>query len=1475
MKSMVDLLRGHARQRPHHTALTFLADGENIAVRTDYAEIDRKARSIAAQLGQPGERALLLYPSGPDFVTAFLGCLYAGVIAVPAYPPRSDKHLGRLRAIVADAKASLVLTPQDLEFPGTKVIATDRLPDASGEWSEPALPDVALLQYTSGSTGNPKGVVLTHANLLGNLKLLADGIAHGGDPKFVSWLPLFHDMGLIAKLLQAFHWGAECVVMPPSAFLQHPIRWLRAISEHGGTVSGAPNFAFDLCVRRTTPEQREGLDLSSWRVAYNAAEPVRADTVRAFAETFGPHGLRPETMFPCYGLAENSVFVCGPGSGDLPKVSTVDRKALERDEVRPGEHPLVGLGRMSGDQRLRIVSPHSGVALGPNAVGEVWTTGSSTGIGYWQRPEESLATFGNELPGEPGTWLRTGDLGFLDDTGELFLTGRMKDLIIQHGRNLYPQDLERTAEEAHPGLRPGCGAAFTVGDDDEKLVLVQEVVDEAVDAGPAVAAALAADHEVSLHELVLIRTRSVPKTTSGKIARRACRKAYLDGALDVVGRWRPIYDEVLAAVTDRLGRGIAPGQAFASAGVDSVTAVAISGDLQRLMGRPLPATLLFDHPTPEAVARFLSGDEHRPSVAANGADEPVAVIGIGCRFPGAQNPDQFWDLLDRGGDAITERDGVRGGFLDDVAGFDAEFFGIAPSEAVGMDPQQRLLLEVAWEALEHAGIAPTSLAGTRAGVFVGISNNDYARLLGDRLDAHYGTGNALSIAANRLSYVLDLRGPSVAIDTACSSSLVAVHQACASLRSGESRIALAAGVNLILAPHLSTVFTRAKMLAPDGRCKTFSADADGYVRSEGCGVVVLKPLSTALADGDEVLAVIRGSAVNQDGRSNGLTAPNGPAQRAVITDALADAGVTPAEIGYVEAHGTGTPLGDPIEYGALADVLRGNEGCLLGSAKTNIGHLESAAGVAGLIKVVLSLRNGRIPAHRNLGVLNPHIDAIGSPLSIPAANAEWPRRVAGVSSFGFGGTNAHVVVAEAPRSPVERSAHSRYVLALSAHTEAALHELALLYADRLAEGDLHVADVCATANTGRAAQAFRLAVAGTSTAELAAALSDFVLGRSVPPADDLATAWVAGAAVRWPYRGRKVALPTTPFQRRRLWLPDKNDDVVAPQHLWQRVVSPGGVDVFDDHRVQGQVVVPGVGYVQMALTAARELTGARHRAEHVEFHAVLALTGTRTIQVALDDRMRFTVRSGPERTLHASGVLTPEPVIKADPIDPHGRQVDAAEYYRIMARSVEYGPSLRCVDRAWVADGESFASLRPSGQEALLDTGFQLLGLLLDGSSLVLPVGVDRVDVLREPVGQVLAHATAADTSGDVCSGTVRWSDSGGVFAQALGMRLKVVRQTSGSASFASSDIGAQLRDRLALVLEIDPARIDSEQPMTDLGLDSLMSMDLLGDLKRDLGVDVPAVRVLSGASLAELTETVTAQLAELADDSEREEFVL
>jgi acyl transferase domain-containing protein/acyl carrier protein len=505
--------------------------------------------------------------------------------------------------------------------------------------------------------------------------------------------------------------------------------------------------------------------------------------------------------------------------------------------------------------------------------------------------------------------------------------------------------------------------------------------------------------------------------------------------------------------------------------------------------------------------------------------EPLAIVGLGCRFPGGKDPESFWRTLDQGIDTVREipesrwpvgpswQGGRWAALLDEVDGFDAAFFGISPREAAGIDPQHRLLLEVSSEALEDAGIPLESLLGTRTGVFSGVMTQDYQHLTRDAgtevLDAYATTGVGACFASGRLSYVLGLQGPCMTIDTACSSSLVAVHLACQSLRSGESDVALAGGVNLILSPWTMQLVLQMQALSPDGRCRAFDAKANGFVRGEGCGVVVLKRLSDALRDGDRIRAVIRGSAVNQDGRSTGLTAPNVLSQQALLRKALESAGVKPEEVGYIEAHGTGTPLGDPIEMEALREVLGapGADGamCAVGSVKTNLGHLEAAAGIAGLIKTVLALEHERIPKHLNFEALNPRISLEGTRLKVVGAGEEWRRngkaRVAGVSSFGLSGTNAHVVVEEAPRKEEERREEARgaeHVVVVSARSEGALKELAGAYAEHLeGKGEGALEDVAYTAARRRSQHEHRVAVVGSSREEVAAGLKGWAGGQQV------------------------------------------------------------------------------------------------------------------------------------------------------------------------------------------------------------------------------------------------------------------------------------------------------------------------------------------------------------------------------------------
>ena len=502
--------------------------------------------------------------------------------------------------------------------------------------------------------------------------------------------------------------------------------------------------------------------------------------------------------------------------------------------------------------------------------------------------------------------------------------------------------------------------------------------------------------------------------------------------------------------------------------------------------------------------------------------EPIAVIGMACRFPGGANtPAQFWQLLRDGVDAITDfpterlppgaakpAAPLKGGFLDQVDNFDAPFFGIAPREATSMDPQQRLLLEVSWEALENAGIVPDRLYGSKTGVFIGICASDYQRLVEatdlQRDGLYAATGNALSVAAGRLAYTMGLNGPCVALDTACSSSLVAVYEACQSLRNQACSLALAGGVNLILRTAYTEVLTDAHMLAPDGHCKTFDAAANGFVRSEGCGVVVLKRLTQAQADGDPILAVIRGAVINQDGRSSGLTAPSGAAQRALLKQALTEAKVEPTAVTYMEAHGTGTALGDPIEIGALSAVYgKRTQPLWVGSVKSNIGHLEGAAGIASLVKVILALQHGELPPNLHFTHPNPYIDWGAAPLQIPTAPTPWPRagatRIAGVSAFGFSGTNAHLLVEEAPAVAAKTNAAmppAPHLLLLAAQTPSALVANAQHYAAFLQTQPAdNLGDICYSSRVGRSHFRHRLAVVGSDQAQMAAALTAYQQGQ--------------------------------------------------------------------------------------------------------------------------------------------------------------------------------------------------------------------------------------------------------------------------------------------------------------------------------------------------------------------------------------------
>lgn len=575
--TLVDLLSYRSLHQTEQIAFTFLQDGETEETSWTYQDLDRRSRAIASQLqalGLTGERALLLYQPGLDYLAAFFGCLYAGVVAVPAYPPRNKRNTPRIKAILKDSEAAIALTTTTIksriqsllepEIPAgveTRLstslhgdtnlqwLTTDNLPlGIEGNWQELIINSdtLAFLQYTSGSTGTPKGVMLTHGNLIHNTAVTYQCMEHSANSKFVSWLPTYHDMGLIGGILQPLYGGFPCVLMTPTSFLQRPYSWLEAISRYRGTTSGAPNFAYELCVQKITPEQKQTLDLSSWDVAFNGAEPIRNDTLNRFAETFAVCGFRKEAFYPCYGLAEASLMVTGSRKSEVPVVRTIDEVALGRNQVVEADisneniRTLVSSGQTIADQNILIVNPETLTRCQPNEVGEIWVSSPSVGQGYWNQVEETNNTFqAYTSDTKEGKFLRTGDLGFLQN-GELFVTGRAKDLIIIRGRNLYPQDIELTAERSHPSLRAGSVASFAVEvAGEEQLVIVQEVefrqkpnIEEVT---TAIRQAVAEEHEIQAYAVVLIKAGTISKTSSGKIQRRATCAQYLAGELEVLG----------------------------------------------------------------------------------------------------------------------------------------------------------------------------------------------------------------------------------------------------------------------------------------------------------------------------------------------------------------------------------------------------------------------------------------------------------------------------------------------------------------------------------------------------------------------------------------------------------------------------------------------------------------------------------------------------------------------------------------------------------------------------------------------------------------------------------------------------------------------------------------------------------------------------------------------------------------------------
>ncbi|WP_404788822.1 AMP-binding protein [Altericista sp. CCNU0014] len=686
--TVIDILRHRASCQSELTGYTFLTDGETQSVSLTYQAIDLQARAIAARLQSlkaGGSRALLLYPAGLEFITAFFGCLYAGVTAVPAYPPQRHQSKHRLQAIVSDAQAAIALTTTSLQMElrervGSELgldslrwIATDAIDveDASNWQSPPLGPnDLALLQYTSGTTGKPKGVAIAHQNLLHNAAMIQHSFQDTANSTGVSWLPMYHDMGLIGGVLQPLYVGRPMVLMSPTAFIQKPIRWLQAISRYRASTSGGPNFAYDLCIQKIRAEQKTHLDLTSWRIAFSGAESIRAKTLEAFARHFKNCGFDPAAFHPCYGMAEATLMISSKRVGSSPTILPVNGVALEQNRIQQADpnaasaRAIVGCGDAWLDQKVAIVDPVTLKPCSAHTVGEIWVSSPSVAQGYWRRSDESKFAFDAHFAdSDEGPFLRTGDLGFIQN-GELFVTGRLKDVVIIRGRNHYPQDIEWTVQSSHHAFRVGHSAAFSIAVDGiERLVIHQEIDRQALralDADGAMRAirqAISEEHQLQVYAIALLKPGTLPKTSSGKVQRNACKTAFLAGELASVAEWRESSVDVgeiqqsAEAMLEKLRAGrdsqqnhrarTAPDRVrsekhqptpeeircwmvanlamylnvkpddvdvsdpFSQYGLDSSVALSLTSELSTWIDKELEPTIFWEYPSIEALAHYL------------------------------------------------------------------------------------------------------------------------------------------------------------------------------------------------------------------------------------------------------------------------------------------------------------------------------------------------------------------------------------------------------------------------------------------------------------------------------------------------------------------------------------------------------------------------------------------------------------------------------------------------------------------------------------------------------------------------------------------------------------------------------------------------------------------------------------------------------------------------------------------------------
>ncbi|KPV61396.1 hypothetical protein QJ48_00270 [Paenibacillus sp. A3] len=1251
--TLVDVLQDRSRLATR--GITYIS-GDQQEEYESYGILFDRALCVLHELQssgmKPGDELLMQIDDNRTFLNVFWGCLLGGIIPVPVTVGNNDEHKMKLFKIwgtlnrpylMSDAKALDQLEKYAGEnelqnsFEALKqtVLFTDKLDFSSQNRGiiYPAKPEqLAFIQFSSGSTGDPKGVMLTHENLVHNIRDCASGARMDESDSYLGWMPLTHDLGLIAFHLTCVIANANQYIMPTALFIRRPTLWLKKASEHRVTQICSPNFGYKFFLVQYKPETAADWDLSHIRIVYNGAEPISTEICDQFLDAMEKHGLRRSAMLCVYGMAEACVGVSHPPLGEMSLPVHLNRERLNIGEavvpIEPSNNrcvTFVDVGYPLASCHIRICDDDDTV-LADNVIGHIQISGKNVTSSYYNNPQATAKVKTAD------DWLKTGDLGFMR-SGRLVITGRAKDIIFVNGQNIYPHDIERVAEEVD-GVELGkvavCGVHDAGARQDRIVVFVMHTkkVEDFVPVARRLRKHLNYRGGWDLHDIVPIRR--IPKTTSGKVQRFKLSQEY------EAGQYQPLSEQLAELLrkekearpvaipqneaerklldicrqilqTDAIGTD----ESYFDLGANSLQLTQMAEQLESQLGVNIAVTDFFSYPTIAKLAAYIAEGEQEASAdrepeTEDPRDRDIAIIGMDGKFPQADTLEQFWANLAEGKDCIGpfnekrtkdaesyiahlhtgDRDlqPVEGGYLDEIDTFDYSFFRLTPREASLMDPNQRLFLQTAWSAIEDAGYGGTSLSGKKVGVYVGFSKTsfEYERLLTEVAPEalpHFVIGNLPSIISSRIAYLLDLKGPAVTVDTACSSSLVAVHLACQAILGGDCEMALAGGVKTILLPHKAGI----GMESSDGRARAFDDNSDGTGWGEGVGAVLLKPLRKAVEDGDNIVAVIKGSAINQDGSTVGISAPNASSQAEVIAQAWRNARVDPETITYIEAHGTGTKLGDPVEIDGLTKAFRKQtqrkQFCALGTVKTNIGHLYEAAGIAGLIKAVLSLRHRQIAPLVHFRQPNSKISFEESPVYPNTELADWqpdgiPRRC-GISSFGFSGTNCHMVLEEyvpddtAPVLP-NPSDSGPMLLTLSARSETALRTMVGRYAELFERRpELDMRSVCFTANTGRSHLTHRIAVTDAGAAELRAKVirlhSEGLAeegvyrsgagGTAESPSGEtallridteegvaqVALRYVQGAKIDWSslYADRRyprVSLPTYPFELKRCWI---------------------------------------------------------------------------------------------------------------------------------------------------------------------------------------------------------------------------------------------------------------------------------------------------------------------------------------------------